>query len=678
MHSSVENRALRILIINTTSSTLVLHVLLILLLASIKAVEGRPQQHQQQQQPRRLADNCWALVDESSWPQIISFDHTTSTIRIFIQQTGPRVLRCLQEQSRDRMSVSYNMTLTRSWGNETKALGNKIQSVQKWLLAGNGNDLATGNAPAFNYILMRGLYRITFVLCDMDPELEDYGCENGSSTVSAAIPVNTSHPGVDNSWCLIDELMTATSEAEKRPAVQTTTSITASASMRLLHGTVEKYAPIVKANYANFSFAFLPCHKVLPYEEVVVSVFQAESNDTAVCQNGLKILETNVAVEAAHLIDVNNANHHHEGPNLDKNNKLETEAVIRYQTPLEPPLDGDRFYCIRISSTHPFCQSMKPTPFLADPGVTRLALPEFCNFTSATVYIANSPFITEWIPFCTSHFKCGWLYITVIGTAALLLSFLCALICNLCCCRRRRKSQSNRSKRGPNELSVSPSNLDTLKLTDIRPKRTWLDVHEDFYREPPANPGKILLLYSPDSRQFKELQGALRSFLELACHCVVLDLFDEELLQAIAYDPEAWIDQLLRDDRFKVIVVCSQGAYKRHQAILNGEVLGINTNTDILDGLFSAGLSFLQARQYDKGRLALARYEMLHLSSADFRFDELGADREFDVPTQLHELFCWIHDHDPLDLLGKPWARYHLELQLLQDALKKARMDRSN
>ena len=37
-----------------------------------------------------------------------------------------------------------------------------------------------------------------------------------------------------------------------------------------------------------------------------------------------------------------------------------------------------------------------------------------------------------------------------------------------------------------------------------------------------------------------------------------LDLFDEELLQAIAYDPEAWIDQLLRDDRFKVIVVCSQ------------------------------------------------------------------------------------------------------------------------
>lgn len=118
-----------------------------------------------------------------------------------------------------------------------------------------------------------------------------------------------------------------------------------------------------------------------------------------------------------------------------------------------------------------------------------------------------------------------------------------------------------------------------------------------------------------------------------------------------------------------------QGAYKRHQAILKGEVLNI-PNSQSLDGLFSAGLRFLQARQYDKGRLALARYQMLHLSSPDFRFDDLRADREFQVPSQLHELFCWIHNYDPLDLLGKPWVRYNLELQLLQDALKKARMER--
>ena len=45
--------------------------------------------------------------------------------------------------------------------------------------------------------------------------------------------MNASHPGVDNSWCLIDEaVQTATAEAE-RPSQQ---------PRRL-----EKYAPIVKA-----------------------------------------------------------------------------------------------------------------------------------------------------------------------------------------------------------------------------------------------------------------------------------------------------------------------------------------------------------------------------------------------------------------------------------------------
>ena len=56
--------------------------------------------------------------------------------------------------------------------------------------------------------------------------------------------------------------------------------------------------------------------------------------------------------------------------------------------------------------------------------------------------------------------------------------------------------------------------------------------------------------------------------------------------------------------------------------------------------------------------------------------NHLGFNREFLVPTQLHEVFCWIHGYDPLDLLGKPWDRYHLELQLLQDALKVARTER--
>ena len=44
---------------------------------------------------------------------------------------------------------------------------------------------------------------------------EDYGCEFEltRSVVSAPIPMNASHPGVDNSWCLIDEIVAA----EERP-----------------------------------------------------------------------------------------------------------------------------------------------------------------------------------------------------------------------------------------------------------------------------------------------------------------------------------------------------------------------------------------------------------------------------------------------------------------------------
>lgn len=171
-------------------------------------------------------------------------------------------------------------------------------------------------------------------------------------------------------------------------------------------------------------------------------------------------------------------------------------------------------------------------------------------------------------------------------------------------------------------------------------------------------------------------------------------------------------------------MICSENAFKRQQAQVKGEVLNIPDVNSSLDGLFSAGLKFIQVSSYvgqiywfgiliiffirfccylmfqeqhayDYRRLALVRYEMLALTSPEFKLQDMVPNREFLVPTQLHDLFCWIHDHDPLDLLGnpwliydvaalfilttvlgKPWDRYHLELQLLQDALKQARLDR--
>ena len=40
----------------------------------------------------------------------------------------------------------------------------------------------------------------------------------------------------------------------------------------------------------------------------------------------------------------------------------------------------------------------------------------------------------------------------------------------------------------------------------VLPQKTWKEMHDEFHAEPPKNPGKILLLYSPDTTQFKELQ----------------------------------------------------------------------------------------------------------------------------------------------------------------------------
>ena len=47
----------------------------------------------------------------------------------------------------------------------------------------------------------------------------------------------------------------------------------------------------------------------------------------------------------------------------------------------------------------------------------------------------------------------------------------------------------------------------------VLPQKTWTEMHDEFYAEPPKNPGKILLLYSPDTKQFKELQVKLAKVL---------------------------------------------------------------------------------------------------------------------------------------------------------------------
>ncbi len=128
----------------------------------------------------------------------------------------------------------------------------------------------------FKYVLLHGLYSLHFRLCDMDHTME-LGCEPGPGTWSTELPVNQPHPGIESSWCLTerDDL-----------------------------GSVDRYAPVISKLAVKFSFAFTPCHKVLPYEQAVVSLYKAEVNESeSVCQNGLEILKTSLPVSAAHLVN---------------------------------------------------------------------------------------------------------------------------------------------------------------------------------------------------------------------------------------------------------------------------------------------------------------------------------------------------------------------------------------
>ena len=83
-----------------------------------------------------------------------------------------------------------------------------------------------------------------------------------------------------------------------------------------LGGNLVKYLPVLEksASRVNFSFAFQPCHTLLPYEQVEISVYMSDDNDSCL-DSGLQILKTNVKVEPAKL---------RRNPNL-------YEAVVAYQ-----------------------------------------------------------------------------------------------------------------------------------------------------------------------------------------------------------------------------------------------------------------------------------------------------------------------------------------------------------
>lgn len=402
---------------------------------------------------------------------------------------------------------------------------------------------------------------------------------------------------------------------------------------------LEERDPQVKQMTAFFHFSFPPC-SVHSYDTANLSLFSANSREEccADCNGATLIFDDTVPVILAE----------------------EEEAVISYKS---PRLRGDRYYCVSITLSHISCR------------LATLRQENVCYLrASIPVWVPAVPLISTILPFCTSHFACAWLYVTVAGTF-LLFTSLCLAILLIRCCRRRKSG-----KPGDDVDFAGDGELHEVQQQE---RVSWGSLHKEWESGEEKARGKILMLYSPDTKLFKELQEALKSFLELACHCDIYDLFDDALFDTIALDPSEWLQEFVNDQDVKIVVISSIGAFHRQLALKGSMPLNLPSglSDNILDGLFTSGLRFISnyPSLAASGRVATARYEMLHLTEEAYKLAQPLSSppvREFLVPTQLHELFCWVHGLQPLDVMGKPWANYHLEMQLLQDALKLARRDR--
>ena len=167
----------------------------------------------------------------------------------------------------------YKFTLTRSFGNESTELTTVQATVQDLL----------NEVLKFDYILLRGTYEVIIAKCDIN------SCDNATVIRSGQVPVIQNTPEeVNDSWCLLNDTK----------------------------GDLVQYLPVLLKSQSrlNFSFAFTPCHRVLPYEHAEISVYMSDDNNTCL-DTGLRIIETKVRVQAAKLRTTN----------------VREEAVIEYQ-----------------------------------------------------------------------------------------------------------------------------------------------------------------------------------------------------------------------------------------------------------------------------------------------------------------------------------------------------------
>ena len=270
--------------------------------------------------------------------------------------------------------------------------------------------------------------------------------------------------------------------------------------------------PALSGNVAVFQFSFRPCSRVQLYDTANLSLYSSQSQDQ--CGHSHPVL-----TELVSLVS--------DG---------EEGAEISYQS---PQLEGDRYYCLTVSLSHISCR------------LQSRETPSFCSLQSESVWVGSPPAMFFILPLCTDHMACAWLYILIGAGSALLLSCLLAVICIRWCdyCRGKRLDKRD-------EVDFSG---EVISLAPLHDRISWAELHKEWEVREDKPRGKILLLFSPDTKLFKELQEAFKSFLDLACHCDIYDLFDDALFDTIALDPSEWLQEFVNDEEVKILVISSVG-----------------------------------------------------------------------------------------------------------------------
>ena len=82
---------------------------------------------------------------------------------------------------------------------------------------------------------------------------------------------------------------------------------------------------------------------------------------------------------------------------------------------------GNHFYCVTVESDNLFCRDVDIGSNNANASSsfdsTSWRRPKFCRFESDPILLSDVPWLGQFIPMCSTHFACAWIYIAAAGTS---------------------------------------------------------------------------------------------------------------------------------------------------------------------------------------------------------------------------------------------------------------------